>query len=76
MVSVLLSTGMRIGELLNTTLSDAAWPSNASRSLRAGRIEWAALVYLADDACQGTEHCLVVRRWKTESTSVARAAAR
>jgi integrase/recombinase XerD len=66
MVLVLLRTGMRIGELLNTTLSDVNMAEKRieifeSRKNRVGRV-----VYLADDACQALEHWLVVRRWKTE----------
>jgi len=66
MALVLLRTGMRIGELLNTTLSDVNMAEKRieifeSRKNRVGRV-----VYLADDACQALEHWLVVRRWKTE----------
>ncbi len=66
MVLILLRTGMRIGELLNTTLSDVNMAEKRieifeSRKNRVGRV-----VYLADDACQALEHWLVVRRWKTE----------
>jgi integrase/recombinase XerD len=66
MVLVLLRTGMRIGELLNTTLSDVNMAEKRieifeGRKNRVGRV-----VYLADDACQALEHWLVVRRWKTE----------
>ena len=66
MVLVLLRTGMRIGELLNTTLSDVNMAEKRieifeSRKNRVGRI-----VYLADDACQALADWLKVRRWKTE----------
>ncbi len=66
LVLILLRTGMRIGELLNTTLSDVNMAEKRieifeSRKNRVGRV-----VYLADDACQALEHWLMARRWKTE----------
>ena len=66
MVLVLLRTGMRIGELLNTTLSDVNMAEKRIEIFESQKNRVGRVVYLADDACQALEDWLVVRRWKTE----------
>lgn len=66
MVLILLRTGMRIGELLNTTLSDVNMTEKRIEILETQKNRVGRVVYLADDACQALEDWLEVRRWKTE----------
>ena len=66
MVLILLRTGMRIGELLNTTLSDVNMPEKRIEIFETQKNRVGRVVYLADDACQALEHWFMVRRWKTE----------
>jgi site-specific recombinase XerD len=65
MVLVLLRTGMRIGELLNTTVSDVNFPEKRIEIFETQKNRVGRVVYLADDACQALAHWLEVRRWKT-----------
>ena len=65
MVLVLLRTGMRIGELLNTTVSDVNLPEKRIEIFETQKNRVGRVVYLADDACQALAHWLEVRRWKT-----------
>jgi site-specific recombinase XerD len=65
-VLILLRTGMRIGELLNTTLSDVDLDEKRIEIFETQKNRVGRVVYLADDACQALEHWLEVRRWKTE----------
>jgi integrase/recombinase XerD len=66
LVLILLRTGMRIGELLNTTLSDVNMPEKRIEIIESQKNRVGRVVYLADDACQALEDWLKVRRWKTE----------
>jgi integrase len=68
MVLILLRTGMRIGELLNTTLSDVNMTEKRIEIFESQKNRVGRVVYLADDACQALEHWLMVRRWKAELT--------
>jgi len=65
LVLILLRTGMRIGELLNTTLSDVNMPEKRIEIFETQKNRVGRVVYLADDACQALKHWLMVRRWKT-----------
>jgi integrase/recombinase XerD len=66
MVLVLLRTGLRIGELLNTTLSDVNFSEKRIEIFETQKNRVGRVVYLAEDACQALEHWLKVRRRKTE----------
>ena len=66
MVLILLRTGMRIGERLNTTLSDVNLAEKRIEIFETQKNRVGRVVYLADDACQALEDWLEVRRWKTE----------
>jgi site-specific recombinase XerD len=66
MVLVLLRTGLRIGELLNTTLSDVNLSEKRIEIFETQKNRVGRVVYLAEDACQALEHWLKVRRRKTE----------
>jgi integrase/recombinase XerD len=66
MVLVLLRTGMRIGELLNTTLADVNFPEKRIDIFETQKNRVGRVVYLAEDACQALVHWLKVRRRKTE----------
>ena len=65
MVLVLLRTGMRIGELLNTTVSDINLAERRIEIFETQKNRVGRVVYLADDACQALAHWLEVRRWQT-----------
>ena len=65
MVLVLLRTGMRIGELLNTTVSDVNLAEKRIEIFETQKNRVGRVVYLADDACGALSHWLEVRRWKT-----------
>jgi integrase/recombinase XerD len=65
-VLILLRTGMRIGELLSTTLSDVNMAEKRIEIFETQKNRVGRVVYLADDACQALEDWLKVRRWKTE----------
>ena len=65
-VLILLRTGMRIGELLSTTLSDVNMAEKRIEIFETQKNRVGRVVYLADDACQALEVWLMVRRWKTE----------
>jgi integrase/recombinase XerD len=64
-VLVLLRTGMRIGELLNTTVSDINLAERRIEIFEAQKNRVGRVVYLADDACSALAHWLEVRRWQT-----------
>ncbi len=64
-VLVLLRTGMRIGELLNTTVSDINLAERRIEIFETQKNRVGRVVYLADDACQALAHWLHVRRWQT-----------
>jgi site-specific recombinase XerD len=64
-VLVLLRTGMRIGELLNTTVSDINLAERRIEIFETQKNRVGRVVYLADDACQALAHWLTVRRWQT-----------
>lgn len=66
MVLILLRTGMRIGELLNTVLADVNLAEKRIEIFETQKNRVGRVVYLAEDACQALEHWLEVRRWKTE----------
>ena len=66
MVLILLRTGMRIGELLNTRLSDVNLAEKRIEIFETQKNRVGRVVYLAEDACQALEDWLAVRRWKTE----------
>jgi len=66
MVLILLRTGMRIGELLNTTISDVNLAEKRIEIFETQKNRVGRVVYLADDARQALEDWLEVRRWKTE----------
>jgi len=66
LVLTLLRTGMRIGELLNTTISDVNLAEKRIEIFETQKNRVGRVVYLADDACQALEDWLMVRRWKTE----------
>ena len=66
MVLVLLRTGMRIGELLNTAVCDVNMAEKRIEIFETQKNRVGRVVYLADDACQALEDWLKVRRWKTE----------
>ena len=66
MVLVLLRTGMRIGELLHTTLFDVKLAERRIEIFETQKNRVGRVVYLAEDACQALEHWLEVRRRKTE----------
>ena len=66
MVLVLLRTGMRIGELLNTTLSDVNLSEKRIEIFETQKTRVGRVVYLAEDACQALVHWLEVRPRKTE----------
>ena len=65
MVLVLLRTGMRIGELLSTTVADINLTERRIEIFETQKNRVGRVVYLADDACQALAHWLQVRRWKT-----------
>jgi site-specific recombinase XerD len=65
MVLVLLRTGMRIGELLHTTLFDVNLAERRIEIFETQKNRVGRVVYLAEDACQALEHWLEVRRRKT-----------
>jgi site-specific recombinase XerD len=65
MVLVLLRTGMRIGELLNTTVADINLDERRIEIFETQKNRVGRVVYLADDACQALAHWLAVRRWQT-----------
>jgi site-specific recombinase XerD len=65
MVLVLLRTGMRIGELLNTTVADVDFSERRIEIFETQKNRVGRGVYLADDACQALAHWLRVRRWQT-----------
>jgi integrase/recombinase XerD len=65
MVLVLLRTGMRIGELLNTTLSDVNLSEQRIEIFETQKNRVGRVVYLAEDACQALAHWLEVRPRKT-----------
>jgi integrase/recombinase XerD len=65
MVLILLRTGMRIGELLNTAVPDVSLPEKRIEIFEAQKNRVGRVVYLADDACQALEDWLKVRRHKT-----------
>jgi site-specific recombinase XerD len=64
-VLVLLRTGMRIGELLNTTVSDIHLAERRIEIFETQKNRVGRVVYLADDACNALAHWLEVRRWQT-----------
>jgi site-specific recombinase XerD len=64
-VLVLLRTGMRIGELLHTTVSDISLAERRIEIFETQKNRIGRVVYLADDACQALAHWLEVRRWQT-----------
>jgi site-specific recombinase XerD len=66
MVLILLRTGMRIGELLNTTLSDVNLSEKRIEIFETQKNRVGRVVYLAEDACQALVHWLEVRPRKTE----------
>jgi site-specific recombinase XerD len=66
LVLVLLRTGMRIVELLNTTISDVNLAEKRIEIFETQKNRVGRVVYLADDACQALEDWLKLRRWKTE----------
>jgi len=66
MVLVLLRTGMRIGELLHTTLFDVNLAERRIEIFETQKNRVGRVVYLAEDACQALEHWLEVRRRKSE----------
>jgi integrase/recombinase XerD len=66
MVLVLLRTGMRIGELLHTTLCDVNLAEKRIEIFETQKNRVGRVVYLAEDACQALEHWLQVRGRKTE----------
>jgi len=66
MVLTLLRTGMRIGELLNTTISDVNLAEKRIEIFETQKNRVGRVVYLADDACQALVDWLKVKRWKTE----------
>jgi integrase/recombinase XerD len=66
MVLVLLRAGMRIGELLHTTLFDVNLAERRIEIFETQKNRVGRVVYLAEDACQALEHWLEVRRRKTE----------
>jgi len=66
LVLVLLRTGMRIGELLNTTISDVNLAEKRIEIFETQKNRVGRVVYLADDACQALEDWLKLRGWKTE----------
>jgi integrase/recombinase XerD len=65
-VLILLRTGMRIGELLSTTLSDVNMTEKRIEIFETQKNRVGRVVYLAEDACQALADWLKVRRWKTE----------
>ena len=65
MVLVLLRTGMRIGELLSTTVSDVNLTEKRIEIFETQKNRVGRVVYLAEDACQALAHWLQVRRWQT-----------
>ena len=65
MVLVLLRTGMRIGELLNTTLSDVNLSEKRIEIFETQKNRVGRVVYLAEDACQALAHWLELRPRKT-----------
>ncbi len=65
MVLILLRTGMRIGELLNTAIPDVNLPEKRIEIFETQKNRVGRVVYLADDACQALEDWLKVRRRKT-----------
>ena len=64
-VLVLLRTGMRIGELLSTTVSEVNLSEKRIEIFETQKNRMGRVVYLADDACQALAHWLEVRRWQT-----------
>jgi integrase/recombinase XerD len=64
-VLVLLRSGMRIGELLNTTVSDINLAEKRIEIFETQKNRVGRVVYLADDACGALAHWLQVRRWQT-----------
>ena len=64
-VLVLLRTGMRIGELLSTTVSDINLAERRIEIFETQKNRVGRVVYLADDACRALAHWLEVRRWQT-----------
>ena len=64
-VLVLLRTGMRIGELLSTTVSDINLAERRIEIFETQKNRVGRVVYLADDACGALAHWLEVRRWQT-----------
>jgi len=66
MVLLLLRTGLRIGELLNTTLCDVNLAEKRIEIFETQKNRVGRVVYLAEDACQALAHWLKVRRRKTQ----------
>jgi len=64
-VLVLLRTGMRIGELLSTTVSDVNFSEKRIEIFETQKNRVGRVVYLAEDACGALAHWLQVRRWQT-----------
>jgi site-specific recombinase XerD len=64
-VLVLLRTGMRIGELLSTTVSDVNFSEKRIEIFETQKNRVGRVVYLAEDACGTLAHWLQVRRWQT-----------
>jgi site-specific recombinase XerD len=56
---------MRIGELLNTTVSDINLAEKRIEIFETQKNRVGRVVYLADDACGALAHWLQVRRWQT-----------
>jgi site-specific recombinase XerD len=65
MVLVLLRTGMRIGELLHTTLADVNLAERRIEIVETQKNRVGSVVYLAEDACRALAEWLNVRRWQT-----------
>jgi integrase/recombinase XerD len=61
MILVLLRTGMRIGELLNTILEDVNLKEKRIEIYEAGKTRAGRVVYLSDDALQALKAWLAVR---------------
>jgi site-specific recombinase XerD len=65
MVLILLRTGMRIGELLNTTLTDVNLTEKRIEIFETQKNRVGRVVYLAEDACRALQRWLEVRPRKT-----------